>query len=169
MIFDRDLYRRETGVENTTDVNLLEHLMRHQSVMGTELPEDRMLERFSNDLWKLAQEGGLTMRDGNPTNSDLNEVSKALIAFAMQKYYKETDAIPDYKQDLFIGETGGIRFDMADVAPNLNDAKGYENFKHYLEQVSFAANDRQLIETQLPALRDWYVQAGGSGMETRTP
>jgi hypothetical protein len=41
------------------------------------------------------------MRDGNPTNPELNELSRALIAFAMQKYYEERSGESGAGQELF--------------------------------------------------------------------
>jgi len=44
-------------------------------------------------------------------------------------------------------------------------AKGYQYFQAYLDTTSLLSpEERALIKTVLPALRDWYVQAGGSGM-----
>jgi Lipase (class 3) len=71
MIFSRDLYRFDT---DTTDRNFLERLVQNET-------GNAMVTRFTKDLWKLAQEGGLTMTDGSAAT---NLVSKALSAFAMQ-------------------------------------------------------------------------------------
>ncbi|MBU3907885.1 MAG: hypothetical protein KKF40_01655, partial [Gammaproteobacteria bacterium] len=132
------------------------------------------------DLWKLAQDGGLTLRDGNPTNADLNEVSKALTAFAMQKYYEETADSTGAGEKLFddTGLTGGIRFDLAAVSSKIDtalkagdriklaDAKGFDlYFKNYLAQDGlFTPAESGLIQAMLPNLRDWYIQAGAGGM-----
>ncbi|MBA3032901.1 MAG: DUF2974 domain-containing protein, partial [Actinobacteria bacterium] len=88
MIFDENLYAVD-DLKKAKE-NFLERLVKHEAGITGSLPADAMLTRFTRDLWKLAQDGGLTLRDGNPTNADLNEVSKALTAFAMQKYYEET-------------------------------------------------------------------------------
>jgi hypothetical protein len=120
-----------------------------------------MVTRFTKDLWKLAQDGGLTMADG-PTPAT-NLVSKALIAFAMQMYYEDTANATNRDKELFTPITDGLQFDRADVAASLNDAKGYNDFHFYLVN-NFSAADRQRIEDLLPVLRDWYVQAGASGM-----
>ncbi len=186
MIFDKNLFANETDTKNR---NLLDHLVRHEAGVrdpatgATTIAADAMVDRFTSDLWKLAQDGGLTLRDGNPTNPDLNELSKTLMAFAMQKYYEETDASPGYSQELFTDLTtavtgsNGIQFDMADVSDkfaaafqnneklNLKDAKGFDlYFKNYLQQSIFTTTEQQLIQSLLPYLRDWYVQAGASGM-----
>ena len=186
MIFDGKLFANPT---DTDKENFLERLVQHESGVrdpatgATTLAADAMVTRFTKDLWKLAQDGGLTMRDGNPTNADLNEVSKTLIAFAMQKFYEETTASPGYNKELFgdlaTAGTGsnGIQFDMADVSDkfdeaftvdqklDLKDAKGFDlYFKNYLQQSVFTDSERGLITAMLPYMRDWYVQAGASAM-----
>jgi len=174
MIFDDDLYAFSTGAQNTENENFIERLIRHQNgvagltVGETATPADRMLTRFTADLWKLAQEGGLTMADG-PTPAT-NLVSKALIAFAMQMYYEDTANATTATKELFTDlategtGSGAIRFDRADVAATLNEAKGYTDFQYYLVN-NVSSGDRQRIEALLPVLRDWYVQAGASGMQ----
>jgi Ca2+-binding RTX toxin-like protein len=78
--------------------------------------------------------------------------------------------------------TGGVQFDMADVSKtfatafqnnerlNLDEAKGYkEYFAKYLSDnphAFFTPEERGLITSLLPYLRDWYVQAGAVGMNT---
>ena len=127
----------------------------------TPIPADAMLTRFTNDLWKLAQDGGLTMSEGATLFGNLNNVSKTLIAFAMQKYYDETPTSAGYNKELFSAMTGGVQFDRADVAATLSDAKGYTlYFQNYLNSDAFTNPERQLIQSLLPTLRDWYVQAG---------
>ncbi len=136
-----------------------------------------MLDRFTTDLWKLAQDNGLTMNDGNSGifTSATNNVSKALTAFAMQKYYEETTASPGYNQELFSAVTGGVQFGMADVSDkfatavtksekfDLSKAKGFDlYFKKYLGTSAFNDAERSLILGMLPYMRDWYVQAGTS-------
>jgi RTX calcium-binding nonapeptide repeat (4 copies)/Lipase (class 3) len=179
MIFDKKLFAYETDDANNR--NLLDHLVRHEAGMGTTLPADQMVTRFTSDLWKLAQDGGLTLTDGNSGlfSSATNNISKALTAFAMQKYYEETPTSAGYKKELFEQITGGIQFDMANVSKtfaaafaaneklDLKDAKGFElYFKNYLASPSFTGSERQLIESVLPYMRDWYVQAGTSGLAT---
>lgn len=183
MIFDTNLFSYTTSIKNAEDENFLERLVKHQAGIGTTLPADAMVTRFTSDLWKLAQDGGLTLNDGNATNSQLHELSNTLIAFAMQKYYEETAASAGYRKELFTdlataGEgAGGIRFDMADVSTKfatafankaeltLTNAKGYEQyFKYYLQQSTYTDEERNAITAMLPMLRDWYVQAGSSGM-----
>jgi Ca2+-binding RTX toxin-like protein len=186
LIFVDKLFAYDT---NTSTENFVDRLVRHEAgvpdtVIGaTTLAADAMVTRFTKDLWKLAQDGGLTLHDGNPSNADLNEVSKTLMAFAMQKYYEEAADSAGYKKELFTdlsvdgAGSNGIRFDMADVsstfatdflkgdALNLSDAKGFAlYFQNYLKQTSLIGLQQQLILSVLPNMRDWYVQAGAGGM-----
>src|SRR5207248_182397 len=95
MIFSSALYNFPTAGGAR---NFIENLVRHQNgITGNPtigelpIPADAMLTRFTDDLWKLAQDGGLTMTDNIPGgifSSLPNNVSKALIAFAMQMYYE---------------------------------------------------------------------------------
>lgn len=188
MIFDPKLYFNDP-LKKGDDVkeNFLERLVKHQAtVIDTATGEtDAMVTRFTSDLWKLAQDGGLTMRDDSLVSPNAHYVNNALIAFAMQKYYEETSSSAGYRKELFTdlaiaGEgSGGIRFDMADVstkfatafaqgdALNLIDAKGYaQYFKTYLQQSTFTAEERSVMAYLLPSLRDWYVQAGAAGMNS---
>ena len=187
MIFDDKLYYNEpNNIAPDAPVNLLEHLVRHEAGVrdpatgATTVVPDAMVTRFTADLWKLAQDGGMTMNDGNSNwiSSGTNYVSKTLTAFAMQKYYEETDTSPGYNKELFSAITGGIQFDMADVSKkfqtafdnnqklNLRDAKGFDQyFKYYLGSTSnFTAAEQQLIQSLLPYMRDWYVQVGANGL-----
>ena len=154
MIFSRDLYRFDTDTGNR---NFLERLVQNET--GNE-----MVTRFTRDLWKLAQDGGLTMADDPAAASRF--VSDALVAFAMQMYYEDTANAVNRDKELFTDVTGGVHFDRADVAATLNDAKGYNlYFLQYLDSGVFTDTERQLIQDMLPVLRDWYVQAGAGGME----
>lgn len=172
MIFDNKLFAYSTANSNVTDENFIERLVRHQNgVAGLTTDEiavlaDAMATRFTADLWKLAQDGGMTLHDGNTSNADLNQVSKALIAFAMQKYYTETDASPSYKEELFQSETGGISFSLSDVATTLSEAKGSKYFADYLKQTNsgLSTDEQSIITAQLPELIDWFIQAGSQGM-----
>ncbi|RFC39108.1 MAG: Ca2+-binding protein, RTX toxin-related [Candidatus Nitrotoga sp. LAW] len=192
MIFDSKLYYFDpNNTDTSAKENFTERLVRHQNgvaglVVGeTAIVADAMLTRFTADLWKIAQDGGLTLHDGNSSNPDLHELSKALIAFAMQKYYEETTTSAGYNKALFTDlstaneGSNGIRFDMDDVSKyfaltlaqsgkggELNQVKGYQDFLYYLNQTNngLNADERQLIKSLLPYMRDWYVQAGASGM-----
>ncbi|MDO8370009.1 MAG: hypothetical protein Q7S71_04810 [Candidatus Nitrotoga sp.] len=189
MIFDSNLFKNPTASGNE---NFTERLVRHENGIAgnaitgeTAIVADAMLTRFTSDLWKIAQDGGLTLHDGNSSNPDLHELSKALIAFAMQKYYEETTTSAGYNKALFTDlstaneGSNGIRFDMADVSKDfaltlaqsgkggeLSQVKGYQDFLYYLNQANIGLNadERKLIKSMLPALRDWYIQAGTGGM-----
>ncbi len=154
MMFDKNLFAYRT--DDPDNRNLLDHLIRHEfgNAPGV-TTADHMLNRFTTDLWKIAQDGGLTMAN--------NDLTKALTAFAMQAYYFNR---PDSNATLFDAETGGIHFDRMDVADTLDGnigAKGYTMyFTKYL--ATLPANDRNLIVAQLPNLLDWYIQAGKQAM-----
>ena len=170
MIFDSNLYYHDPNNIANPERNFLENLVRHQNGNAPGVTtSDAMLTRFTSDLWKLAQEGGLTMADDAFASVKL--VSQTLIAFAMQKYYTETQASAGYNQELFTelgaGSSGGIRFDLANVTSSpLSATKGYSLYFHNYLANSFSPSDRDWIENLLTStsIRDWYVQAGRSGM-----
>jgi len=171
MMFDKNLFANDT---DTNQRNFLDHLVRHQVGVQGSFAADAMVTRFTSDLWKLAQNGGLTMSEGTSFfGNNLNNVSKALTAFAMQKYYDEQLAAGATPTELFTdltmagsGGGGGVQFDRADVAATLDDAKGYTlYFQDYLNSNAFTNSERQLIQSLLPTLRDWYVQAGNVSYE----
>ena len=202
MIYDEKLFAHPTD-PNSPDVNLLEHLVRHQTggVDGVQAGGDAMVTRFTADLWKLAQDGGLTLNDGNG-QSYWNNISKALIAFAMQFYYEDTANATNANKQLFTDlstaneGSNGIRFDITDTysgtaatpsteaKPGLleqwqngkmkldaKDAngnyllKGYQYFHTYIETTTLlTSEERTLVKSMLPQLRDWYIQAGNGGM-----
>jgi len=177
MIFDKTLFARETDTGNTTDPNFLEFIVNHETGRdprtNAEITPDTMVTRFTKDLWKLAQDSGLTMVDEPEFRT--NFLSRALTAFAMQKYYTETVASVGYGKTLFsdIGVTNGIQFDIQDVAASVADAKGFDDFKVFLDKYYLKLTPdgslsfdpaRDLILSALPSLRDWYIQAGTGGM-----
>ena len=186
MVFDKNLFAHETG-PNSPDENFLERLVRHEAGVTGPASADAMVTRFTQDLWKLAQDGGLTLHD-SLTDVTLNNVSKALTAFAMQMYYDDTANASNANKQLFTdlstAGTGsnGIRFDIADTSKNLSDKivagksvgygdllsdiKGFKQyFQSYLDSTAALSNtERSLIKSMLPQLRDWYVQAGVGGM-----
>ena len=166
-LLDTNLFA--TSSKDQSKEDLLRRLLRHQFGVNGGISPDDMLERFAADMKKLAQDGGLTL-----TNTF---IAKALTAFAMQMYYEDTANATNASKELFtaLEGGGGIRFDMADVAEkfkasfaagealSLDDAKGAVHIRNYIE-TAFAEEERGLISTLLPLLRDWYVQAGSSGM-----
>ena len=185
MLVDKKLYLNST---DTKDENFLERLVRHEfgnapDGNGGTIAADAMLTRFTADLWKLAQDGGLTLNDGSglvTTYSNWNNVSKALTAFVMQFYYENTANAKGVNKQLFEVISGGVQFDFFNVSEkfqtqfesdgkiNLDDAKGYkEYFTKYLSDNPhpfLTREDIGQIKYLLPYLRDWYVQAGAEGM-----
>jgi Ca2+-binding RTX toxin-like protein len=198
MIFDKKLFATDPLNKDAPVENFLERLVKHEAgvfdlVTGVvTIAPDAMVTRFTSDLWKLAQDGGLTL---NELGSGLgqNNVSKALTAFAMQFYYENSAKALDSTQQLFttLGTGGtngsnGLTFDIADASKDLkvaidlgqsidyatliNDLKGFkEYFSKYLDYTAplnpgFAPQERTLIKGLLPQMRDWYVQAGMNGM-----
>jgi hypothetical protein len=190
MVFDSNLFAHPVDTSNTQFENFLERLVKHEAGVrdpatgAASLAPDQMVTRFTEDLWKLAKDGGLTLHDQNNANpevgnADLNEISKALTAFAMQFYYEDTANATDATKELFTSISGGIQFDLADVskdikaafdagqAATLNDAKGYELYfsQYFLQGNSgLSADETAIIQSKLPTLRDWYIQAGSTGM-----
>ncbi|MDP2760685.1 MAG: hypothetical protein Q8O64_09850, partial [Sideroxyarcus sp.] len=171
MIFDKKLYAFSTASSNRDNENLLEHLVRHEAgvidpTTGTiSIPADAMVTRFTADLWQIAQDGGLTLNEAN--------LSRALTAFTMQKYYDETQASAGYNKTLFTGIAGGIHFDIKDVASTPAAAKGYSDFSIFLREYyttldtdgnPVTSPTRQQILAALSGLRDWYIQAGADAM-----
>ncbi len=81
MIFNGQLYSNSESVSNTTNPNFIDLIVQHQqgfsgvpaSVTSGSTPfpgttvaaitPDQMVTRFTADLWKLAQDGGMTMND----------------------------------------------------------------------------------------------------------
>ena len=113
--------------------------------------------RFTTDMWKIAQDGGLSLANAN--------ISKMLTAFAMQKYYEEPASGADHGETLFSDVTGGIRFNRTYVADTLDadSVKGYKYFQDYVGSLSFGSN-REVFDAELPNLLDWYIQAGSQAM-----
>lgn len=158
MVLERKLFGFSSDdPENRT---LIDHLVRHEVGITSSFAADAMVTRFTADLWKLAQDGGLRLSESNLT--------KTLMACAMQKYYDEDLDGPGYNQRLFTDPaaqdagagSGGIRFDMAHVtdsfaaalaaaqALNLAAAKGYGlYFKSFLAQSTFTSAERSQIAT----------------------
>lgn len=162
MVFDENLFA--VGDLRDSAPNLLEHLIRHQ--VGLRNPEtgavtmaaDAMLDRFTSDLDKVVQ-----ARSGTGGYRDL---IKALVAFAMEKYYMETTASPGYQQELFQAVTGGLKFDTRNIAANITGAKGYQQyFTQYLEtDPLFTFEEQRLIRHGIADLHDWSIAMGSDGM-----
>ena len=158
MIFDKNLYAHDT---DTNKENFLERLVKHEAgaqATGTQaaITADQMVTRFTTDLWKIAQDGGVTLTNAN--------ITKTLTAFAMQMYYENPEAFGVNKQ-LFtdLNVTGGIRFDRTDVAATLGGAKGWNlYFQDYLNELT--PEEHQAALMLVPSAVDWFVQAGGGAM-----
>ncbi len=153
MIFDYKLYNFPTDEGHE---NFLERLVRYESGTALQASDTDMLTRFTRDMEKIAQEGSLTM-----TNTNL---TKMLIAFAMQAYYEDDRLTPD--QELFDnkGVSGGIHFDRSIVADSLQSAKGYSL---YLQDwpLNVPWTEYSKIISLLPELEDWYLQTGSQSMQ----
>ncbi len=162
MVFDGKLFYEMPNKLINQMRNLLEHLLRHQIGVnsdplssGAATAGDSMLDRFTSDLQKVAQDGGLTLTNANLTNT--------LVAFAMQTYYENPEAAVAGKT-LFTDVTGGIRFARADVASELQNTKGWQlYFRNYLAE-EFTADELRAVEPLLPDATDWFMQAGGSSL-----
>ena len=174
LMFDNNLYAYPTS---TADKNFLENLVRHETGVQGLFAADAMVTRFTADMWKLAQDGGMTM-PGNQTDmlpdgtllQPIRELlNKALIVFAMQKYYDEHQGCVGGGETLFkdISGGGGIQFDFNAIAANWNKTKDAEKtsyLKSFLESSLFSSTESNLIKSLLTNMQDWYVQAGASGM-----
>jgi hypothetical protein len=162
MIFDPQLFAYPADKNNTKNPNFLELIVNHEAgrdpKTNASITPDAMVTRFTQDLWKIAQDGGLTLN-----NKDLAD---ALTAFAMQKYYVETNSSTGYNNTLFTdvaGLEGGIHFDMQDVASSVTAAKGNTYFNEFLKQYYAGPGQTYNVEpirSALPSLREWYIQAG---------
>jgi hypothetical protein len=158
-LLNENLFAASSSNRNKAD--LLRKLLRHQLGVDGAIQPDGMLDRFASDLSELAQTGGLTMSDKNLTD--------ALIAFAMEKYYTETTNSAGYKKTLFnaTGVSGGIQFLVSDVNGNTAQPKGYSQyFEKYLNDISskYSPDEFALIKSTLKTIQEWYVQAGATGM-----
>lgn len=159
MIFNKDLYHPN----DNEGEDFIKRLVRHEfgNAPDVDAP-DAMLTRYTNDLQKLAQDGGLTMVDFDGSNN----VSKTLIAFAMQMYYEGPNAT-DSNKELFTKIAGGVQFDWSDVAAALYESKGYDlYFKRFLDS-TYTSEEREPIDDILPKLHDWYVQASAEALNAQ--
>jgi hypothetical protein len=100
LIFDKNLYKLPGDDPKHED--FLTRLVRYES--GHDAPGAtacNMLDRFTTDMWSIAQPGGLTMAN--------NDLTKTLIAFAMQMYY-ENPKSTEIDKYLFTKVAGGDPF-----------------------------------------------------------
>ncbi|OZA12635.1 MAG: hypothetical protein B7X94_03560, partial [Hydrogenophilales bacterium 17-62-8] len=61
MVFDEALYARDPSDKVNPQRNFLDHLIRHQFGVTGSFAADAMLDRFTSDLQKVAQDGGFTL------------------------------------------------------------------------------------------------------------
>jgi hypothetical protein len=157
-IFDKNLYCFDT---NLNTENFIDRLIRYEFGNAPEATDTDMLKRFTEDLGKIAKDGGLSLTDDN--------MKKTLTAFAMQMYYfDETDKAAN--KHLFneegITENGGLHFKMSDVAPTLDQAKGYNfYFDNYLN--TWKPEEKEQAKAVLEGTKDWYVQAGTPALKAK--
>jgi Ca2+-binding RTX toxin-like protein len=152
MLLDSKLFAAGSNDANKDD--LLRILLRHQFGVAEAVSADQMLTRISTDMAAIAQDGGLTLNDA--------DLTKALIAFAMQMYY-ENAAATDPNKKLFTKISGGLNFDTTDVADHISAAKGYIlYFDKYI--ASLSEDEQQALSGNLARLTDWYIQAGAGAM-----
>ncbi|MDD5385113.1 MAG: calcium-binding protein [Gallionella sp.] len=165
LIFDSKLYKTDVG---TGKVNFIEKLVQSEAA----IPSGSLLDRFSADMTTL---GAKQNWPSIVTDINTGNLGRALMAFALQKHYEETSTSAGAGKEFFTDMVGGVQFDIASVSDafntafqngdklNLTDAKGYvQYFKSYLN--TLPDGDRVIVEQLLPHMRDWYVQAGASGM-----
>ena len=165
LIFDSKLYKTDVG---TGKVNFIEKLV--QSEAAT--PSGSLLDHFSADMTRL---GNKQVCPSIVTDINTGNLGRALMAFALQKYYEETSTSGGAGNAFFTDVTGGVQFDIASLSDtfntalqngdklNLVDAKGYaQYFKSYLN--TLPTGDRVIVEQLLPYMRDWYIQAGAGSM-----
>ena len=154
-IFDDDLYCFDTDEDRE---NFIDRLVRYEFGNAPEATDTDMLRRFTEDLEKIAQAGGLSLTDDN--------MKKALTAFAMQMYYTNATAGKHLFDDTGITDNGGLHFNFSDVAPALSEAKGYNlYFDTYLN--SWKPEEKEQVMSHLPGLEDWYVQAGVPALKAK--
>ena len=149
MFFDSALF---SNLTDTDKRNLLEHLVRHQAGVGTTIAADDMLKHFTNDMQDIVTAGG-------KAQDQYNNLNKALIAFGIQAYYEQTNA---FTKEAFESFGGGVRFDRAMIAGDLNALKGYGLYFHAYLQGRFYNDLLNVIETQLPSLQDWFIGTGAN-------
>ena len=97
MIFDTKLYAYSTSISNTTNVNFLDHLVRHETggIGGIPAGGDAMLTHFAADLNKL----GTNIAGLNKAAQD------AIIAQGIEWYYWQGT---DYAGNEFFTQTGAL-------------------------------------------------------------
>ncbi|MGB3225127.1 MAG: hypothetical protein WBB23_20210, partial [Desulforhopalus sp.] len=151
LVFDSDLYNFPTDEDKES---FIDRLVRYEFGNAPGAVDSDMLTRFTEDMEKIAQEGGMTME----ITADL---TKALIAFAMQAYYEDKLGTSErlFNND---GVSGGLHFDRTKVSDTLAESKGFTYFNDFL--LRYPAQERTVILEKIPGLQDWYIQAGTQAM-----
>jgi hypothetical protein len=161
MLNNEDLfYNDPKELGDNAKENFAEHLIRHQ--IGVNLTDEPavtandMLSRFTNDLYKICAQGGLTMTSG--------AMQKSLIAFAMEKYYTEQNStsVNEFFNTDGITDNGGLHFKFSDVATSLTGADGAKGYNLYFQDYlnSWTPEEKEQAQAVLEGTKDWYVQAG---------
>ena len=73
------MYRFKT--DDPENENFIDRLIRYEFGNAPQAVDSNMLTRFTQDMEKIAQFGGMTMEN-------TGDLTKALIAFAMEAYYE---------------------------------------------------------------------------------
>jgi hypothetical protein len=162
MMNDGQLFYHDPNDTDSPDENFAERLIRYQvgvNVAGEPpVTANDMLTRFTNDLYKIAAQGGLSL-----TNEAMQ---KALTAFAMEKYYTEQ---PDSTNELFntegITEGGGLHFKVSDVAASLTGDEGAKGYNLYFD--TYLNGWKPEEKAVLEGTKDWYVQAGTPALKAK--
>ncbi len=149
LIFDQSLFNtRPAGAERT----MIDHLVRHQFGVPGEFAGTGMLSHFAADMQKIAAAGPQARGD--------ESLNKALIAFGIQAYHNQDQG---FTRELFESVDGGLRFDIAAVAPDLGSNKGYLSFlQSYLWATRLGGVEARLAYGgKLAGTAEWFI-AGGS-------
>ena len=165
MIFNSHLYAHSpsSGVEDfLAKIILNQDGAAANSITGqVATAANQMVTRFTDDLWKIAQPGGLTLSNTN--------LSDALVAYAMDKYYNEKTGTLGAGQELYNVGNGYIEFSTASITTNGLMGNGNRYLNPYLDSAYTTGNGytqdaASLIRSLDNSLDDWYIQAGGSAM-----
>ena len=154
-VLDKNLYAQDLG--RSRELDFLERLIRNQFAYaepGYTSPV-RMLDSFGEDMQRLGVTGGLAAQQA---------MRDALIATGIE-YYNFLQ--PAQLADFFNSVPGGIRFDLDTINLARSDQKGYARLRDFVTQTY----GPQLPDPSLLALdtrRQWFVQAGDSGMVAKS-
>jgi len=162
MMNDGNLFYNDPNKLVDAKENFTERLIKYEVAADPLHPEQGMLTRFTNDLEKIAAQGGLSL-----TNEAMQ---KTLIAFAMEKYYTEQpDAANELFDDAGITEGGGLHFKVSDVAASLTGDEGAKGYNLYFDAYlnGWQPEEKEQAQAVLEGTKDWYVQAGGPALKAK--